>query len=535
MKPTPSPDSPSLAESVVDDAPFPRAAAESTDLLRLQRSALEVAANAIVITTREGVIVWANPAFTASTGYTLADAAGRTPGELLKSGHHDAAFFRTLWDTITAGKVWRGEIVNRRKDGTCFTEEMTITPLRDPSGAISHFVAVKQDITQRIRLEAQVRQAQKMEAVGQLAGGVAHDFNNLLAAVLMHLGLLHDEPRLDEATRNSLKELAVEVQRGASLTRQLLAFSRQQAMEARPLDLNDVIDGLLKMLRRLLGEQVNLVFESGADLPPILADPTMMEQIVMNLCVNARDAMPRGGTLRLATGAVTITEADSTKPDQVPGTYVRLTVSDTGTGMDAETLQHLFEPFFTTKPQGQGTGLGLATVYGIIRQHQGWIEVESDVGKGAIFLLHFPAHSATRTTALSAIPESAPPAGGGEKILLIEDEATVRRILGRALTKAGYRVLEASDGPEALSVWATHRDSIALLVTDMVLPGGMTGLDLALRAHADRPDLAVLVSSGYSNVPVAEIAASLPSATLLRKPFSTTALLAAVARCLHPA
>jgi two-component system, cell cycle sensor histidine kinase and response regulator CckA len=506
---------------------------QETDLLLVQRSALEVAANAVLITDRDGVIVWANPAFCASSGYTLAEARGRTPGELLKSGEHDGAFFQRLWETILHGGVWHGEIVNSRKGGGRYIEEMTITPLRSASGEISHFVAVKQDVTERKQLEAQIRQAQKMEAVGQLAGGVAHDFNNLLAAVLMHLGLLHDEPGLDPVTRASLRELEEEVQRGAGLTRQLLSFSRQQAMDARPLDLNEVISGLLKMLRRLLGEQVRLVFEPGKDLPPIEADPTMMEQVALNLCVNARDAMPRGGILRLETAVVQVGAPAAAA--HAPGEYVRLTISDTGTGMDAATLEHLFEPFFTTKGPNRGTGLGLATVYGIVHQHGGWIDVASSLGVGSSFQVHLPALGAPIQPPAPQDPGGAPAPGRGETVLIAEDEASLRRILTAALTKAGYHVLEAEDGPAALELWLAHRDRIALLISDMVLPSGLTGLDLALRLRADRADLRVIIASGYSTVTEAEITSALPSVVVLRKPFSSRVLLAAVARSLQHA
>jgi PAS domain S-box-containing protein len=498
--------------------------AEAT--MRLQMTALEAAANAIVITDRRGVIEWANTAFTRYSGYSPAEFTGRTFKELVNSGHHDEAFFADLWRTVTAGRVWHGEITNRRKDDTTYIDETTITPVHSPDGAISHFIAVKQDVTQRKTLEEQFRQAQKMEAIGQLAGGVAHDFNNILAAVLMYLGIMQDEPATDPGLRNMLKELQKEVKRGAGLTRQLLMFSRQQAIEPQALDLDHVIDGLMKMLARLLGEHIaTTVKHAPQPLPAIEADPGMMEQVIINLCVNARDAMEQGGRLTLQTSAVEVAAgAEAEHPQGRPGHFVRLDVIDTGCGMDDRTLQRIFEPFFTTKPAGKGTGLGLATVYGIVKQHRGWIEVRSAVGHGTTFSVFLPVAGSTPAPRTDAEPGQ-PARGSGEAILLVEDDPNVRSVMTQSLRLGGYRVLEADSGPKAIDLWRAHANEITLLLTDMVMPDGMDGRALATKLRSERPTLRVVLCTGYSQAVGRDTGEGM---TLLRKPFGAAELLTVV-------
>ena len=499
--------------------------------LQLQSGALEAAANAMVITNREGAIEWANPAFTAISGYSLAEAIGQSPGRLLKSGKHEPAFYRGMWETIAAGNVWHGEVINRRKDGGLFPEEMTITPMRSGTGEITHFIAVKQDITQRKSLEAQLFQAQKMEAVGLLAGGVAHDFNNVLAVVLMYVGLLQDEPTLGRDIRSSLIQLEKEVRRGASLTRQLLTFSRQQAMEPTRLNLNSVVAGLIKMLHRLLSEQITITHERPAAVMLTEADEGMLEQVVMNLCINARDAMPRGGELKLAVDAVAFT-ADSPRyhAEVRPGRFLRLAISDTGSGMDTMTLQRIFEPFFTTKEVGKGTGLGLAIVHGIIKQHRGWIDVESVLGQGTTFRVFLPESETTGLNVATAHPLPQIARGRGETILVTEDEEGLRAALALVLRQHGYTVIEAGNGPQAIDRWKAHGGRVDLLITDMIMPGGMDGQDLVEQCQKMNPGLNVIVCTGYKNADGAEPFAVNPRITLLRKPFEMALLLATVRR-----
>ncbi|MFO1451119.1 MAG: PAS domain-containing protein [Opitutaceae bacterium] len=502
------------------------------DLLRLQTAALRISANSIVITDRDGIVEWANDGFSKVTGYTMAEAVGKKVGVLIGSGKHDKAFFRAFWERVLSGHVWSGEITNRRKDGTLFQEESTVTPILDEHGAVTHFIAVKQDITERKLLEAKMRQAQKMEAVGQLAGGVAHDFNNILAAVLMYLGLLQDDAALDVNTRLALKDLEREVQRGASLTRQLLTFSRQQAMEPRPLDLHEIISGLLKMLKRLLGEQVTVCLASNTGLPLIEADAGMIEQVVINLCVNARDAMPRGGPITLHTQVMEFVAPSTRFPDTQPGRYVRLTVSDQGTGMDESTLQHIFEPFFTTKEVGRGTGLGLATVYGIVRQHHGWVDVESVLGQGTSFHIYFPVTATANSRQSPAPAAPAIPRGRGEAVLVTEDEASVRKVVALSLRRHGYVVVEAENGPTALRRWREHKGKFDLLLSDMVMPEGMTGREVADLMRRESPQLKVILCTGYSQSATLDSTDPDNRVTLLRKPFDPARLLTTVRQCL---
>ncbi len=380
--------------------------------------------------------------------------------------------------------------------------------------------------------EEAFRQAQKMEAVGQLAGGVAHDFNNILAAVLMHIGLLQEEPSIDPETRDSLKELEKDVLRGSALTRQLLTFSRQQAMEPKVLNLGVVLRGLLKMLRRLLGENIVLSLNGPEELPMVYADAGMMEQIVMNLCVNARDAMPHGGRLDLGLESVELRAEDlAAQPEARTGRFVRLSVSDSGAGMDEETLRHIFEPFFTTKGIGKGTGLGLATVHGIVKQHGGWIEVQSAVRQGTTFRVYLPASRMIAEAPAGAVDLRRMP-GRNEAVLIAEDEDSLRAVSTAALQRHGYRVFSAVNGDDALRIWSTHRDEIDLLFTDMVMPGEMTGWDLASRLRADKPGLKVIICTGYSQESALQELDAGTRTALLRKPFDIARLLQAVRQCL---
>ncbi|MGA7726745.1 MAG: PAS domain S-box protein [Opitutaceae bacterium] len=750
-------------------------------MMRLRGAALDAAANAIMITGTDGTIEWANAAFTSLSGWSLAEAVGRNPRDLLKSGRHEPAFYRQMWEVITAGRVWKGELINQRKDGTPYTEEMTITPLRNDRGQITHFIAIKQDITERRavqtalqqektlfnnlasstpdriyfkdrqsrfirineamarflgftdladavgksdfdifssehaskafgdeqrimssgepligieeketwpdgsvtwasstkiplrndggeitglvgisrditeskrsqealreseerfskafrlapvavimtalengtileaneaflrmsgyrwdeiggrtvieigwiepetrkrmlerleaegrvvgmelalsakggrrvdstfngeiveiggkrrllailldvteshRMEEQLRQAQKMEAVGQLAGGVAHDFNNILAAILLQLGTLREDAGLGFESRATLRELEDEATRAAALTRQLLVFSRRQAMKVAPVDLNALVDNLLRMLRRLLGEDVVVEWQGKEGLPMIDADPGMMEQVLMNLCVNARDAMPEGGRIILQAAEITLdASVAKTNPEARAGRFVRLSVSDTGRGMDELTRLRMFEPFFTTKGPGKGTGLGLATVYGIVKQHSGWIEVETAPGRGSTFCVFLPARAADASRRVKGGPADMP-RGHGETVLVVEDEAPLRQALSTALRRFDYKVIEAYSGPDALRQWQQHRDSIDLVVSDMVMPEGMNGADLLKKLRVEKPSLRAILVSGY--VPN-QSGSALPGIPLLSKPFEIPILLAAVRKSL---
>lgn len=374
------------------------------------------------------------------------------------------------------------------------------------------------DITERTLLEGQLRQSQKMEAVGQLAGGVAHDFNNLLTAIIGHLGLLQSGPALPPDAAESLAEIAKAARRATNLTNQLLAFSRLQVTSIRPLDLNEVVTNLGKMLRRLLGEDIAMQLELAPGQLVFRGDAGMIEQVVLNLVVNARDAMPAGGALRIATHS-------ERRPAGEPGTeageiaaWLCLSVSDTGTGIAPEVLPKIFEPFFTTKEVGKGTGLGLATAFGIVQQHHGWIDVESKPGAGTTFRVFLPQQQAAPAMhSESGSPVPAP--GRGEVILLVEDEPSVREVGVKALRRQGYEVIAAENGRAALEIWKERRDEIVLLLTDMVMPGGLSGTELARRLQAEKASLHVIYTSGYNREVAGSEAALRQGMIYLAKPY----------------
>ena len=387
------------------------------------------------------------------------------------------------------------------------------------------------DVTDRQNLEAQLRQAQKMESVGQLAGGVAHDFNNILTVISGHTSLLAMSG-LNEEALDSARQIGLAADRAANLTRQLLTFSRRQIIQPKNLDLNDVVSNMTKMLHRLLGEDISLQVNYAPNLPLIHADPGMMEQILLNLSVNARDAMPKGGGLFVDTGAVKLDPAAACKiPGASPGEYVRLTVRDTGKGIPSEILPHIFEPFFTTKDVGKGTGLGLATVYGIVQQHRGWITAASKVGQETVFEVFLPAIAAPGAVRETARPEQEI-RGGHETILVVEDETPLRILVRSVLQRYGYRVLEAKSGVDALPVWLEHKGEISLLLTDMVMPHGVSGRELAQRLHGDKPELKVIYSSGYSLAVVSEDMVLREGLNFLQKPYNPRKLAQAVRDCL---
>jgi signal transduction histidine kinase len=415
--------------------------------------------------------------------------------------------------------------VSKKKDGTFYTEEATITPVRDESGAIVNYVSVQRDITRELQLEEQFYQVQKMEAVGRLAGGVAHDFNNILVVITGYSELLlqrhlHD----DDPIRKYVEEIKKAGERASGLTQQLLAFSRKQVLQPEVVDLNDLIANMERMLQRLIGEDIDLVVRQKTGLGRVKADPGQLEQIIMNLAVNARDAMPQGGKLTFETANI---ELDETYTRQhmgmQPGRYVMVAVSDTGVGMDAATQARIFEPFFTTKAAGQGTGLGLATVYGIVKQSGGDVWVYSELGCGTTFKIYLPRVDELGSTVkpepfISDLPI------GTETVLLVEDEEAVRGLARQVLEMSGYTMLEASHGGEALLLAEQQQDAIDLLITDVVMPGGMNGQELAERLKSLRPGIKVLFISGYTDEALVHHGVLEPGLFLLQKPFAPNVL-----------
>ncbi|MBI5386644.1 MAG: response regulator [Verrucomicrobia bacterium] len=393
-----------------------------------------------------------------------------------------------------------------------------------------HLYAV--EITERVNLEGQLRQSQKLEAIGQLASGVAHDFNNILTIMQGYASrLLAKTPREDQ--RDDMEQILNSAERAAALTKQLLAFSRKQTLQPRPLDLRETVANMSRMFERLIGENISLKVRRPDTLPAVNADASMMEQVLLNLAVNARDAMPEGGELRVETDAVSVDAVYAEKVAQArPGNFVRLKVADTGCGMAPATLSRIFEPFFTTKGPGKGTGLGLATVYGIVQQHAGWVEVESQVGCGTTFAILLPAVAGEVAVAKVETESPDAPRGGSETILFVEDEALLRELGRASLEELGYKVLEATTGLEAVILWKQHREQIDLLFTDMVMPGGLTGRELSERFRADKPELRVILSTGYSaDVSGMDFGAGARTA-FLQKPYRPPVLAKTVRACL---
>jgi two-component system, cell cycle sensor histidine kinase and response regulator CckA len=491
--------------------------------IRLQAAALEAAASGIIITDRNGTIRWVNPAFTRLTGYTAEETIGQNP-RVLKSGAHDQTFYRNLWETVLAGRVWQGEMVNRRKDGDLYTEEQTITPVLDEGGDIAHFISIKQDITERRSLEERLRQAQKLEAIGLLAGGIAHDFNNHLNGIIGFAELALGEIPSNTKAHRHLSRVPEIGRQAANLVGQMLSFARKAPLQRKPLDLDSLLQEAVSVLKRTLPETITIRPEPTDEPLTIDADGTQMQQILLNLATNARDAMPHGGTLTLRLTPVTLIEASlGSHPERRIGTFACLTVADTGTGIPAAIRDRLFEPFFTTKEAGRGTGLGLASVHGIVHQHDGWIEVETAGGQGSAFHIFLP----LVPTAAKAAPsvEKALP-GGTEILLLVEDNPMVLELGELLLSDLGYTVLRAADGAEALAVFRAH-PNIALVLTDAIMPQ-MGAVELIPALRALNPDIKVLVATGYAPDEIQHSLASSGVAGYVRKPFSQADLATAV-------
>ena len=576
------------------------------DNRRLQTSALQAAAHGIVITDQDGRVEWVNQAFLQHTGYDQTEVVGKPVG-MTKAGHHDHNFYSRLWETLRHGRVWHGETNNRHKTGKPLSIEETITPVIAEDGRISHYVAIQQDISERLQsqqalarseekfrglveslddmivssdregqitfvnravtsclgwkpeqllgtlladiiyaedhneislghremrwldvqgkarsawcrirpeengglilvctdltrqreTEEQLRAAQRMEAVGRLAGGVAHDFNNLLTVILSYSELAQSELRRDDPLFADIEEIRAAGKRAEGLTRQLLTFSRRQMMQLETIDLNQLMAGLTRMLQRLIGEDVELSFRGQAELLSIRADRGQIEQVVMNLAVNARDAMADGGQLEVSTQVLILGEEQASALELEEGPYVCLTVQDSGCGMDADTQRRMFEPFYTTKGLGKGTGLGLSTVYGIVKQSGGSIGVDSRPGQGTRMAVYFPA---LVEESEKEIPRETPslPARTGETLLIVEDEPALRSVLQRVLTNAGYRVMVAANAGEALLLCEGRGNDIDLLLTDVIMPG-MNGRELAQRLKPLCPRAKQMFMSGYTD------------------------------------
>ncbi len=500
--------------------------AEAT--LRLRDRALEAIGEGIMITDAaefDNPLIYVNPAFERLTGYSKEEAVGRN-ARFLQGIETDKDSVGNIRTAVENEAAFRGSVLNYRKDGTPFWNGLTISPIRDPSGATSYFVGILSDETERVQLASQLRQAQKMESLGHLTGGVAHDFNNLLAVILGNSEILFEE--LEDPELKATAELVMTTaEKGADLTQRLLAFGRRQALHPEPLELGAVIGSLSEMLNRTLGNQVTLETRSTATQPAYV-DRGLFESAILNLALNARDAMPGGGLLTIATEVMQSAEGFS--GGLKPGAYVRVSVTDTGEGMRQDVLERAFDPFFTTKGVGKGSGMGLPMVYGFVKQSGGHIDIESQVGRGTTVHLYLPVsrEAEIRTEAHVELPAT----GGHERILLVEDEPQVRRFVSNQLTGLGYCVIEAEAGAPALDILRSD-EPVDLLFTDLLMPGGMSGFDLVQQAREFLPDLKVLLTTGYA----AETDSMLANVkeSILKKPYKKQQLAQALRSVLEQA
>ncbi len=615
----------------------------STASLRLQSSALNAAANAIVITDRQGTIQWVNAAATSTTGYTVEELVGRNPRDVFKSGAHGQAFYKNLWDTVPGGRVWRGEMVNRRKDGSRYDEDMTVTPITDADGAVTHFVVIKlditelkrtedklreqaelldhaqdaillrdlehritywnkgaervygwsaeeaigrrvsemgfedpsaffeaqrrllqegawtgelasvrkdgshvlvesrwtlvrdsagapsrvlvidTDITERKLLEQQFLRAQRLESIGTLAGGIAHDLNNVLAPIIMAIDLLKE--RLPDADSQSLiNTIAGSAQRGSDMVRQVLSFARGLEGRRVAVQVRYLVREMEKIARETFPKNIHLVTSARADGWTVLGDPTQLHQVLLNLCINARDAMPGGGEILIQAENDTFSDVDAGRmPEAQAGPYVVLKVKDTGTGMPPEVIDKIFDPFFTTKDVGKGTGLGLSTTLTIVKQHHGFVRVSSEVGRGTEFRVYLPAQPVQGDAPQEADADPVP-RGHGQLVLVVDDESAIRELMRQTLDASGYHVLLASDGAEAASLYARRADEIAVVVADLMMPG-LDGAALMQVLFKMNPAVKIIAMSGRAGG-----GEHLPETAdgpmrFLPKPFSSDALL----------
>ena len=491
------------------------------DLSRLA-AVVESSQDAIVSLTSLGIIRTWNRGAERIFGYSAEEATGRSI--LFLSPPDRSAEGSTLLERVArADRIEHFETIRVKKDGTQIHVALTFSPIKDSDGRVVGVSSVARDVTESKHMEAMLRQSQKMEAVGQLAGGVAHDFNNLLGVILGYTGLMLDRLGLDDPQRKSIEEIQKAGDRAALLTRQLLAFSRKQVLQPKVIDLNAVVAGAEKLLQRLIGENIELRAVLNPELCRVKADPGQIEQIIMNLAVNARDAMPSGGKLTIETSNMEFDEAYTAQhPSTRTGPHVMLAVTDTGCGMDAETKAHMFEPFFTTKEFGKGTGLGLSTVYGIVKQSGGSVWVYTEPGLGTSFKIYL--------ACVDAVPEIEPPndkvmnvVAGSQTILIVEDDPALLQVTHRSLEEVGYAILEARSSKEAIDISESHTGPIHLMVTDVVLPG-MSGVKLAAYLSAQRPEMKVLYVSGYTNDTVFHHGVLEPGLAFLQKPFSARTL-----------
>jgi PAS domain S-box-containing protein len=486
--------------------------------------AIEQAAEGILMTDAAGIIQYVNPAFEQVSGYSRREAIGRKPN-FLKSGRQDRAFYTRMWEQLAAGRVWRGRFVNRAKSGALFEEEATISPIRSQDGRITHYVAVKRDVTHESELERQLRQAQKMEALGTLAGGIAHDFNNILSPILGYTELILQDTQADHANYASLQEIYKGARRATDLVAQILTFSRRREHERRPMLIHPVLKEALKLLQGTLPSTIRILQHIDESCRPVVADSTQIHQVIMNLCMNAYHAMRSGG----GTLDVSLAEEQVVEPETAfgltvePGAYVCLQVRDSGCGIGAEIIDRIFDPYFTTKQAREGTGLGLAMVHGIVKSSAGGIGVNSTLGEGTTFRIMLPVCLPSGAEEAEADTAEPLPRGAGQRVLVVDDEEAISQLEEILLRQLGYEVDTYTSSIDALAAFSAAPDRFAAALTDQTMPN-LTGDELARRLLAIRPDLPIVLCSGFSETVTPDTIREIGIREYLRKPMTARQL-----------
>jgi PAS domain S-box-containing protein len=495
------------------------------DQVRLE-TVLEQAAESIMITNDEGIIQYVNPAFEKISGYSREEAIGKAP-QLVRSGKHDAAFYRDLKETLAQGNIWHGHFINKRKNGTLYELEATISPVKNEAGRITHFVSVRKDVTEEAALRMQLYQAQKMEAIGTLAGGIAHDFNNLLMGIQGNVSLMLFEMLAEHRNFNRCKAIENYVKKGSDLTKQLLGIAKGGKYQTIPTDLNQLVRSNLDMFGRTKKEiQIKTTLSSETCIVEL--DPGQMDQVLLNLFVNAWQAMPNGGQLDVKTDIIKLNSPQVQQAGLAPGSYVKITVSDTGVGIDKEIVERIFDPFFTTKDKNYGTGLGLASAYGIVKNHGGMITVRSDKGDGATFEIYLPCSQKSIQEKRIALDDITT---GKGTILIVDDEEAILDIGRQMLERLNYKVLTASTGETAVRVYEIHHSEIDLVILDLIMPE-MSGRDTYYRLAKIDSNVPVLLASGYALAGESREILKRGNSSFIQKPYNMSELSKAVSEIL---